>query len=165
VDQCEHLYPAAQFCDHSSDTRTRDVDNPRGRLPPIPVSPTPLVSVIDISDILTSRFYPNGQVLSLLANEEHTPQQIIPLLKPTLRMKVRIILCCKFLHLIQHYRASTSEAGTSPARQFALQTSSKQAAILPSLIPGTLHPSHPSLPLPTTNPMHPASQDPNGTRS
>ncbi|KDR80711.1 hypothetical protein GALMADRAFT_91284 [Galerina marginata CBS 339.88] len=32
------------------------------------------------------RFYPNGQVLSLLANEEHTPQQIIPVLKPTLRM-------------------------------------------------------------------------------
>ncbi|KAF8906271.1 hypothetical protein CPB84DRAFT_1844520 [Gymnopilus junonius] len=32
------------------------------------------------------RFYPNGQVLSLLANEEHTPQQIIPILKPTLRM-------------------------------------------------------------------------------
>ncbi|PPQ96280.1 hypothetical protein CVT26_005667 [Gymnopilus dilepis] len=32
------------------------------------------------------RFYPNGQVLSLLANEEHPPQQIIPILKPTLRM-------------------------------------------------------------------------------
>ncbi|KAG5723678.1 F-box only protein 9 [Termitomyces sp. T112] len=33
------------------------------------------------------RFYPSGQVLSLLANEEFTPQQVIPLLKPTLRMK------------------------------------------------------------------------------
>ncbi|KAG6891596.1 hypothetical protein C0992_002635 [Termitomyces sp. T32_za158] len=33
------------------------------------------------------RFYPNGQVLSLLANEEFTPHQVIPLLKPTLRMK------------------------------------------------------------------------------
>ncbi|KAH9479358.1 F-box protein pof7 [Psilocybe cubensis] len=32
------------------------------------------------------RFYPNGLVLSLLANEEHSPQSIIPLLKPTLRM-------------------------------------------------------------------------------
>ncbi|PPQ67877.1 hypothetical protein CVT25_010316 [Psilocybe cyanescens] len=32
------------------------------------------------------RFYPNGQVLSLLANEEHPPQHIIPILKPTLRM-------------------------------------------------------------------------------
>ncbi|KAI9059943.1 hypothetical protein FKP32DRAFT_1578870 [Trametes sanguinea] len=33
------------------------------------------------------RFLPDGQVLSLLANEELSPQQIIPLLKPTLRMK------------------------------------------------------------------------------
>ncbi|KAG5643096.1 hypothetical protein DXG03_001560 [Asterophora parasitica] len=33
------------------------------------------------------RFLPNGQVLSLLANEENTPQQVIPLLKSTLRMK------------------------------------------------------------------------------
>ncbi|KAF4611137.1 hypothetical protein D9613_006982 [Agrocybe pediades] len=32
------------------------------------------------------RFFPNGQVLSLLANEEHTPQQVIPMLKPSLRM-------------------------------------------------------------------------------
>lgn len=35
-----------------------------------------------------SRFYPNGEVLSLLANEEFTPQTIIPLLNPTLRRKV-----------------------------------------------------------------------------
>ncbi|KAI0654057.1 hypothetical protein C8Q70DRAFT_1030767 [Cubamyces menziesii] len=33
------------------------------------------------------RFLPDGQVLSLLANEEHKPQDVIPLLKPTLRMK------------------------------------------------------------------------------
>ncbi|OSD04808.1 hypothetical protein PYCCODRAFT_1363596 [Trametes coccinea BRFM310] len=33
------------------------------------------------------RFLPDGQVLSLLANEELSPQQTIPLLKPTLRMK------------------------------------------------------------------------------
>ncbi|CDO69621.1 hypothetical protein BN946_scf184851.g9 [Trametes cinnabarina] len=33
------------------------------------------------------RFLPDGQVLSLLANEELSPQQIIPLLKPSLRMK------------------------------------------------------------------------------
>ncbi|KAI0369166.1 hypothetical protein BV20DRAFT_968356 [Pilatotrama ljubarskyi] len=33
------------------------------------------------------RFLPDGQVLSLLANEELTPQQVIPLLKPTLRTK------------------------------------------------------------------------------
>jgi len=33
------------------------------------------------------RFFQNGQVLSLLANEELGPQQVIPLLKPTLGMK------------------------------------------------------------------------------
>ncbi|KAI1793519.1 hypothetical protein LXA43DRAFT_971860 [Ganoderma leucocontextum] len=33
------------------------------------------------------RFYPDGKVLSLLANEELAPSQVIPLLKPTLRMK------------------------------------------------------------------------------
>ncbi|KAI0358040.1 hypothetical protein OH77DRAFT_1421315 [Trametes cingulata] len=33
------------------------------------------------------RFLPDGQVLSLLANEELSPQQVIPLLKPTLRTK------------------------------------------------------------------------------
>ncbi|CCM01804.1 uncharacterized protein FIBRA_03871 [Fibroporia radiculosa] len=37
------------------------------------------------------RFYPNGQVLSLLANEEMAPQQVIPVLKPTMRMKARLI--------------------------------------------------------------------------
>ena len=36
------------------------------------------------------RFFPNGQVLSLLSNEEHSPQQVIPLLKYTLRMKVSL---------------------------------------------------------------------------
>ena len=35
------------------------------------------------------RFYPNGQVLSLLATEELAPQQVIPIMKPTLRMKVK----------------------------------------------------------------------------
>ncbi|TCD71804.1 hypothetical protein EIP91_003147 [Steccherinum ochraceum] len=33
------------------------------------------------------RFYPDGTVLSLLANEEIGPQQVIPILKPSLRMK------------------------------------------------------------------------------
>ncbi|KAF9477585.1 hypothetical protein BDN70DRAFT_810414 [Pholiota conissans] len=46
---------------------------------------------VNISHLITYhrylRFFPNGQVLSLLANEEHAPQHVIPLLKPTLRMK------------------------------------------------------------------------------
>jgi len=48
-------------------------------------------SWVNISHLITYhrylRFFPNGQVLSLLANEEQGPQQIISLLKPTLRMK------------------------------------------------------------------------------
>ncbi|KAJ3511115.1 hypothetical protein NLJ89_g4282 [Agrocybe chaxingu] len=48
-------------------------------------------SWVNISHLITYhrylRFFPNGQVLSLLANEENGPQQVIPLLKPTLRMK------------------------------------------------------------------------------
>ena len=34
------------------------------------------------------RFYPSGQVISLLANEDQEPQSVIHMLKPTLRMKV-----------------------------------------------------------------------------
>lgn len=33
------------------------------------------------------RFFADGIVLSLLANEEHTPQSVIPVLKPSLQMK------------------------------------------------------------------------------
>ncbi|KAG6833000.1 hypothetical protein H0H87_012586 [Tephrocybe sp. NHM501043] len=33
------------------------------------------------------RFFSNGQVLSLLTNEEKSPQEVIPILKPTLRMQ------------------------------------------------------------------------------
>ncbi|KAI6041304.1 hypothetical protein EDC04DRAFT_2867306 [Pisolithus marmoratus] len=33
------------------------------------------------------RFFADGTVLSLLANEEHTPQNVIPVLKPSLHMK------------------------------------------------------------------------------
>ncbi|KZT20088.1 hypothetical protein NEOLEDRAFT_1182822 [Neolentinus lepideus HHB14362 ss-1] len=46
---------------------------------------------VNISHLITYhrflRFFPDGQVISLLANEEMTPQQIIPLLKSSLRMK------------------------------------------------------------------------------
>ncbi|KAG9313070.1 hypothetical protein JVU11DRAFT_6510 [Chiua virens] len=34
-----------------------------------------------------SRFFPDGQVLSLLANEDYQPALVIPILKPSLRMK------------------------------------------------------------------------------
>ncbi len=38
--------------------------------------------------LLYRRFYPDGQVIALLANEELSPNKAIPLLKPSLRMKV-----------------------------------------------------------------------------
>lgn len=43
------------------------------------------------------RFYPNGQVISLLANEEHEPQHVITILRPTLRMKVRANLVSSYI--------------------------------------------------------------------
>ncbi|CAL1715098.1 unnamed protein product [Somion occarium] len=46
---------------------------------------------VNVSHLITYnrflRFYPDGQVLSLLANEEVSPQYIIPLLQPSLRQK------------------------------------------------------------------------------
>ncbi|EGN96810.1 hypothetical protein SERLA73DRAFT_154240 [Serpula lacrymans var. lacrymans S7.3] len=46
---------------------------------------------VNISHLITYhrylRFFPDGQVLSLLANEEYGPQNVIPILKPSLRMK------------------------------------------------------------------------------
>ncbi|KIJ65561.1 hypothetical protein HYDPIDRAFT_88327 [Hydnomerulius pinastri MD-312] len=46
---------------------------------------------VNISHLITYhrylRFFPDGQVLSLLANEEYQPSLVIPMLKPSLRMK------------------------------------------------------------------------------
>jgi len=81
-----------------SDFRRVYVEHPRVRVDGVYIATCHYVrpglhenSWVNISHLITYqrylRFYPNGQVLSLLVNEEHTPQQIIPLLKPTLRMK------------------------------------------------------------------------------
>ena len=61
------------------------------------------------------RFYPDGQVLSLLANEELSPSEVIPILKPTLRMKVGPpFFSCPTHNRAQHSRrASSSAPGTS----------------------------------------------------
>jgi hypothetical protein len=45
---------------------------------------------VPLSDVIPSRFYPNGQVLSLLVNEHDDPQHIIANLNLSLRMKA----CC-----------------------------------------------------------------------
>ncbi|KAH0836746.1 hypothetical protein J3R83DRAFT_8481 [Lanmaoa asiatica] len=46
---------------------------------------------VNVSHLITYhrylRFFPDGQVLSLLANEEYQPALVIPMLKPSLRMK------------------------------------------------------------------------------
>ncbi|KAF8845125.1 hypothetical protein BDN67DRAFT_962058 [Paxillus ammoniavirescens] len=46
---------------------------------------------VNISHLVTYhrylRFFPDGQVLSLLANEEYQPSLVIPMLEPSLRMK------------------------------------------------------------------------------
>ncbi|KAF9047021.1 hypothetical protein BDZ89DRAFT_1108514 [Hymenopellis radicata] len=48
-------------------------------------------SWVNINHLITYhrylRFFPNGQVISLRTNEEHPPQEVIPMLKPSLRMK------------------------------------------------------------------------------
>ncbi|KAF8915987.1 hypothetical protein CPB85DRAFT_1290984 [Mucidula mucida] len=48
-------------------------------------------SWVNINHLITYhrylRFFPNGQVISLRTNEEPPPQEVIPMLKPSLRMK------------------------------------------------------------------------------
>ena len=46
------------------------------------------INIITGNCLLVRRFYPDGTVLSLLANEGKDPQQVIASLKPTLREKV-----------------------------------------------------------------------------
>jgi len=68
------------------------LDQPPHNIPSVPVCCLSFIAALSIFNeyLPGRRFFPNGQVLSLLANEEHSPQQVIPLLKYTLRMKVRL---------------------------------------------------------------------------
>ncbi|KAG1881105.1 hypothetical protein F4604DRAFT_1746482 [Suillus subluteus] len=61
---------------YSSDYRRAYLEHPRLRLDGVYIAVCHYI-----------RFFPNGQVLSLLANEEWQPQTVIPMLKPSLRMK------------------------------------------------------------------------------
>ncbi|EMD38956.1 hypothetical protein CERSUDRAFT_104245 [Gelatoporia subvermispora B] len=83
---------------YMSDYRRLYIEHPRVRLDGVYIAVCHYIrnglsenTWVHVSHLITYhrylRFYPNGQVLSLLANEEHSPQQVIPLLKPTLRMK------------------------------------------------------------------------------
>ena len=62
---------------------------------------------------IISRFFPNGVVLSLLANEEMSPQQIIPILKPTLRMKAGFHISIPFVMLLSFSRVFPLVYGSS----------------------------------------------------
>ncbi|KAI9458100.1 hypothetical protein F5148DRAFT_1321490 [Russula earlei] len=83
---------------HSSDYRRVYIERPRVRLDGVYIAVCHYIrqglsenAWVNISHLITYhrylRFYPNGQVISLLANEEHEPQDIITMLRPTLRMK------------------------------------------------------------------------------
>ncbi|KAG6831095.1 hypothetical protein H0H92_012772 [Tricholoma furcatifolium] len=83
------------------DYRRVYIEHPRVRLDGVYIATCHYVrpgrsdnSWVNINHLITYhrylRFYPDGQVLSLLANEEFAPQQVIPLLKPNLRMKASV---------------------------------------------------------------------------
>jgi len=83
---------------YMSDYRRLYIEHPRLRLDGVYIAVCHYIRSglsehpwVNVSHLITYhrylRFYPNGQVISLLANEEMPPQQVIPVLKPTLRMK------------------------------------------------------------------------------
>ncbi|KAI0255908.1 hypothetical protein BJV78DRAFT_1174395 [Lactifluus subvellereus] len=83
---------------YSSDYRRVYIERPRVRLDGVYIAVCHYIrqglsenAWVNISHLITYhrylRFYPNGQVISLLANEEHEPQHVITVLRPTLRMK------------------------------------------------------------------------------
>lgn len=83
---------------YGSDYRRVYMEHPRLRLDGVYIAVCHYVRTgssenawVNITHLITYhrylRFFPNGQVLSLLTNEEWQPQAVIPMLKPTLRMK------------------------------------------------------------------------------
>jgi F-box protein 9 len=83
---------------YSLDYRRAYIEHPRLRLDGVYIAVCHYMRMgssenawVNVSHLITYhrylRFFPNGQVLSLLANEEWQPQTVIPMLKPNLRMK------------------------------------------------------------------------------
>ncbi|KAF7430901.1 hypothetical protein PC9H_006616 [Pleurotus ostreatus] len=83
---------------HGHDYRRVYIEQPRVRLDGLYIAVCHYVRPglsenhwVNISHLITYnrylRFFPDGRVLSLLVNEEYTPQQMIPLLKYNSRMK------------------------------------------------------------------------------
>lgn len=83
---------------YSSDYRRAYIEHPRLRLDGVYIAVCHYMRMgssenawVNVTHLITYhrylRFFPDGQVLSLLANEEWQPQTVIPMLKPNLRMK------------------------------------------------------------------------------
>jgi F-box protein 9 len=83
---------------YNSDYRRAYIEHPRLRLDGVYIAVCHYMRMgssenawVNVTHLITYhrylRFFPNGQVLSLLANEEWQPQTVIPMLKPNLRMK------------------------------------------------------------------------------
>ncbi|KAG2128581.1 hypothetical protein DEU56DRAFT_819076 [Suillus clintonianus] len=83
---------------YNSDYRKVYIEHPRLRLDGVYIAVCHYMRMgssenawVNVTHLITYhrylRFFPNGQVLSLLTNEEWQPQTVIPMLKPNLRMK------------------------------------------------------------------------------
>ncbi|KAI0033924.1 hypothetical protein K488DRAFT_77582 [Vararia minispora EC-137] len=83
---------------YDADYRRTYIEHPRVRLDGVYIAVNQYIRPglsenrwVNVSHLITYhrylRFYPTGQVISLLANEDQEPQQIISVLKPSLRMK------------------------------------------------------------------------------
>ncbi|KII87322.1 hypothetical protein PLICRDRAFT_177086 [Plicaturopsis crispa FD-325 SS-3] len=73
---------------------------------------------VNISHFITYhrylRFLPDGQVLSLLANDEADPQEVVPQLKPALRMKGLLIGTWQLLGTTVHVTNLVDASGRYP---------------------------------------------------
>jgi F-box protein 9 len=120
------------------------------------------------------RFMPNGVVLSLLANEDQSPHDVVRNLKPGLKMKVRLLSCVTsarhrytmvLINYIQGFSTGTwtLDPSTSTVHVRSLIDPSKPP--LPPLPPAPPVPLHVLLPNhPAHHPAHhPAPPPPPGT--
>lgn len=92
----EVLHAVAERCLY--DYRRVYIEHPRVRMDGVYIAVCHYIrsglsenSWVNVNHLITYhrylRFYPNGLVISLRTNEEQPPQHVIPLLKPSLRMK------------------------------------------------------------------------------
>ena len=112
------------------------------------------------------RFIPNGVVLSLLANEDQSPQDVVHYLKPGLRMKVphRLQLVFTVRTILMHHSQGfsigtwTLDPSTSRIHVRSLIDPSK-----PPLLPPPPPPPVPLHLLPPNHPAHHPAPPPPGT--